>query len=47
MGQYRDQSGVNGVTAESVTTVSVVLQSFPRTDGSTVDSTVSLRQSFI
>lgn len=36
MGQYRDQSRVNGVTAESVSTVSVVLQSFPIT-GSTVD----------
>lgn len=51
MGQYRDQSWLNGVTAESVTTVSVVLFSFPRTDGFTVDrsevSTVSLRKSFI
>lgn len=37
MGQYTDQCGVNGVTAESVTTVSVVLLSFPRTDDSTVD----------
>lgn len=47
MGQYTDQCGVNGVTEESVPTVSVVLLSFPRTDDSTVDrvevSTVSLR----
>lgn len=53
MGQYRDQFGVNGVTAKSVTAVSVVLHSFPRTDGSTVDSSrgevssLSLSGSFI